>query len=128
MSGSESRPPHHLSVGQKKRVALAGVLAMDARVLVLDEPSAGLDPRGRRELISLLADLDRPKIIATHDLDLAAEVCSRGVLLDDGRVVAEGPIEELLVNAPLLEEHGLDRPPAGLVARLAAGREQPQLV
>jgi energy-coupling factor transporter ATP-binding protein EcfA2 len=128
MSGHDTRPPHYLSEGQKKRVALAGVLATDARVLVLDEPSAGLDPRGRRDLMVLLGELDCPKIVATHDLDLAAEICTRVALLDGGRLVAEGPADELLLNAPLLEEHGLDRPPAGLVARLASGREHSQLV
>lgn len=110
MSGSERRAPFHLSLGQRKRVALATVLSMGPSVLVLDEPSAGLDPRGRRELIGLLRTLDQTLIVSTHDMRLVAEIFPRTVILDDGRVVADGPTEKLLADEALLEAHGLERP------------------
>lgn len=102
-----SRAPHRLSLGQRRRVALATVLSMGVPILALDEPSASLDPAARRRLVTLLADLGRTQLIATHDLALAAELCPRSVLLDRGRVVADGPTEELLADAPMLERHGL---------------------
>jgi cobalt transport protein ATP-binding subunit len=110
MAGMENRPPHHLSVGQKKRVALATVLVMDCTVLVLDEPTAGLDPRGRREIIELLKGLPQTKIVATHDMALAWELCQRVVILDGGRVAADGASAELLTDRALLERHGLEMP------------------
>jgi len=110
MAGFEDRAPYHLSTGQKKRVALATVLVLDAEVLVLDEPTSGLDPRGRREFMNLLRDLPCAKLVATHDLALAAELCSRVVILDAGVVVAQGPAGEILSDAALLEAHGLERP------------------
>jgi cobalt transport protein ATP-binding subunit len=110
MSGSERRRPHHLSLGQRKRVAMASVLSMDPSVLVFDEPSAGLDPRGRRELIELLRRLTQTMLVATHDMRLVAEVLPRSVILDGGVVVADGPTERLLADVPLLEEHGLEAP------------------
>jgi len=108
MDAYGDRPPYHLSLGQKKRISLATVLVMDADVLVLDEPTSGLDPRGRRELVSLLKTLPATKLLATHDMDLAAELCNRVLLLDAGKVVADGPTKEILGNAPLLEAHGLE--------------------
>ncbi len=110
MSGFERRLPHHLSLGQRKRVALATVLSMDPSVLVLDEPSAGLDPRGRRELIGLLAGLGQTLLVSTHDMKLVAEVFPRSVVMDDGRVVADGPTREILSDQGLLEAHGLESP------------------
>jgi cobalt transport protein ATP-binding subunit len=110
MSGSERRRPHHLSLGQRKRVAMASVLSMDPSVLVFDEPSAGLDPRGRRELIGLLRRLRQTMLVATHDMRLVAEVLPRSVILDAGVVVADGPTERLLSDVPLLEAHGLEAP------------------
>jgi len=110
MAGFEDRAPYHLSTGQKKRVALATVLVLDAEVLVLDEPTSGLDPRGRREFMNLLRELPCAKLVATHDLALAAELCSRVVILDAGVVVAQGPAGEILSDAALLEAHGLERP------------------
>jgi len=112
MSGAEQRPPHHLSLGQKKRVAIATVLVLDCEVLVLDEPAAGLDPRGRRGMINLLRELPLTQIIATHDLDFALELCTRAAVLDEGRLIAEGDPAELLRDHALLEAHGLEVPPS----------------
>ena len=110
MSGAEERAPHHLSSGQKKRVALATLLAMEPELLLLDEPTSTLDPRGRRELIRILEALPVARLIATHDLELVLELCPRAVLLDGGRIVADGPSTELLSNAELVEAHGLEIP------------------
>ena len=110
MEGAERRIPSRLSIGQRKRVALATVLTMDPAILVFDEPSAGLDPRGRRQLIELLAGLEQTLIVATHDMRLVAEVLPRTVIMDDGRVVADGPTTDLLADAALLERHGLEAP------------------
>jgi energy-coupling factor transporter ATP-binding protein EcfA2 len=104
------RVSHHLSVGEKKRIAIATVLSMQPEVLVLDEPSAGLDPRARRDLINLLRELPQTALITTHDLPLVLELCSRTVVMDDGQVVADGPTETLLRDASLLEAHGLEMP------------------
>ena len=108
MSGFESEMPHRLSLGEKKRVAIASVLAMEPRILVLDEPSAGLDPRTRRNLIGLLRELPQTMIIASHDMRLVWELCPSAVILDGGRVVATGATRELLSNEALMEEHGLE--------------------
>jgi cobalt transport protein ATP-binding subunit len=110
MSGSERRVPHRLSLGQRKRVALATVLSMDPSVLAFDEPSAGLDPRGRRELIALLRGLTQTLIVSTHDMRLVAEVFGRTVIMDDGHIVADGPTAALLADDALLAAHGLERP------------------
>jgi cobalt transport protein ATP-binding subunit len=110
LAGLERRQPFHLSIGQRKRAALATVLSMSPSLLVLDEPSAGLDPRGRRELINLLRGLDETLLVSTHDIRLVAEVFPRTVILDDGRIVADGPTDHLLRDAPLLEAHGLEMP------------------
>ena len=110
MSGFERRLPHRLSLGQRKRVAMATVLSMDPSVMVFDEPSAGLDPRGRRELIGVLRALEQTTIVATHDMRLVAEVIPRTVVMDEGRVVADGPTDAILADAALLEAHGLEGP------------------
>lgn len=110
MAGFERRLPHHLSIGQRKRVALATVLSMDPSVLVFDEPSAGLDPRGRRQLIELLRSLSQTVIVATHDMRLVADVLPRTVVMDGGLIVADGPTAEILDDDSLLERHGLERP------------------
>lgn len=104
------RPPHHLSLGQKKRVAVATVLAMDCEVLVLDEPTSGLDPRGRREIARFLAELDQTRIVATHDLEFAAELCDRVAVLFEGRIVALGEPHEILTDAELMERTALEVP------------------
>jgi cobalt/nickel transport system ATP-binding protein len=104
------RPPHHLSFGERKRACLAGVLACDPSVLVLDEPSANLDPRARRRFIQLLLALSCTKLVATHDLEMVLEVCSRTVVLDAGRVAASGETRAILGDTALMEAHGLERP------------------
>ncbi|MGL6096576.1 MAG: energy-coupling factor ABC transporter ATP-binding protein [Fimbriiglobus sp.] len=110
LAGADDRVPHALSGGEKRRAALAGVLAMRPAVLLLDEPTMDLDPRGRRELIRLLADLPGTLLFATHDLDLALDLCPRTVVLDGGEVAADGPTAELLADAELMEKHGLEVP------------------
>ncbi|MCU0478033.1 MAG: energy-coupling factor ABC transporter ATP-binding protein [Chloroflexi bacterium] len=110
MTGFERRLPHRLSLGQRKRVALATVLSMDPSVLVFDEPSAGLDPRGRRELIALLRSLDQTMLVSTHDMRLVAEVFPRVVVMDGGLIVGDGPTAEILADDVFLEAHGLERP------------------
>ncbi|MDX1688284.1 MAG: ABC transporter ATP-binding protein [Candidatus Promineifilaceae bacterium] len=110
MAGYAGRQPYHLSMGEKKRVALATVLAMDPEILVLDEPSAGLDPRARRALIALLQQLPQTMIVATHDMRLIDTLCPRLVIMDEGRIVADGPTEDLLAAGDLLEAHGLEQP------------------
>jgi cobalt/nickel transport system ATP-binding protein len=104
------RVPFHLSGGEKRRVALAGVLAMRPQVLLLDEPSTFLDPRGRRELIRLVNRLEVCKLIASHDLEFLRETCQRVVLLDRGKKVADGGLREVLSDAALMEAHGLEVP------------------
>lgn len=102
--------PGHLSYGERKRVCLAGVLACRPRVLVLDEPSSNLDPRARRQLVAILRALDVTVIIATHDLDLVLDLCDRVILLDDGRVQAEGAPAYILSDELLMDRHGLEVP------------------
>lgn len=110
LAGFEQRVPFHLSGGEKRRVALAGVLAMRPEVLLLDEPSTYLDPRGRRELIQLINSLSVTKMIAAHDLELVRETCRRVLLLDGGRLVSDGPAQAILADARLMEAHGLEVP------------------
>ena len=110
LEGIADRPPHHLSFGERKRVCLAGVLACNPSVLVLDEPTANLDPRGRRRFIQLIRGLSATKLIATHDLEMVLEFCNRTVLLDSGRVVANGLTHNVLGDPNLLEAHGLEMP------------------
>ena len=107
MAGSEQRSPYHLSLGEKKRVALAAVLVMRPEVLVLDEPSAGLDPRGRREVINLLTAMPQTMLVATHDLALAAEICPRLMVMDAGKLVFDGQTNQGLADKKLLSAHGL---------------------
>jgi cobalt/nickel transport system ATP-binding protein len=111
LTGLEQRVPYHLSGGEKRRAALAGVLAMRPEVLLLDEPSMYLDPRGRRELIRLLNGLAVTKVIASHDLMLIGETCQRVLVLDRGKLAAEGPTRAILNDAVLMEAHGLEVPP-----------------
>jgi cobalt/nickel transport system ATP-binding protein len=110
LAGFESRVPFHLSGGEKRRVALAGVLAMRPDILLLDEPSIFLDPRGRREFITLVQKLPVTKIIAAHDLELIRETCPRTLVLAGGRIVADGATDALLADAALMEAHGLEVP------------------
>lgn len=110
LASFEDRAPHHLSRGEKRRACLAGLLACDCRVLVLDEPTSDLDPRGRRELKALLATLPVTQLVATHDLEMVVELCDWVMILDGGRIIAQGSTAELLSDKPLMLAHGLERP------------------
>ncbi len=110
MSSHERRSSHHLSVGEKKRVAIATVLSMSPEVLVIDEPTSSLDPRGRWELIELLRELPQTKVIATHDLEMVQALCQRAILLAGGRVIADDLTHRILSDLPLLASHGLAPP------------------
>lgn len=107
MSGYSQRIPYHLSGGEKKRVAIATVLSMQPQILVFDEPTAGLDPRARRELIELMLELPQTILVATHDLSLVEQLTPRTVLLDQGRIVADGKTAEILGDESMLAAHGL---------------------
>ncbi|MFB6395509.1 energy-coupling factor ABC transporter ATP-binding protein [Polymorphospora lycopeni] len=128
MSAYRDRVPHHLSYGQRRRVAVATVLAMRPEILVLDEPSSNLDPASRRELAAILRALPVTLLMVTHDLPYAMELCARSVILDAGRVVADGATVDLLADAELLARHRLELPygfdPALAAAQLAA-RDRP---
>ena len=110
MSEFGERLSHHLSVGQKKRIAIASVLSMHPKILVLDEPSAGLDPRARRSLINFLKDIPLTILVSTHDLRMAQEVFPRMVIMDNGEIIKDGLTLELLEDETLLEDHGLEKP------------------
>lgn len=111
MDAYADRVSYHLSIGEKKRVALATILSMEPQILLLDEPSAGLDPRARRELIGLLATFaERAMLISTHDMRLARDLCQRVVVLDGGRIAADGPADTILYDAALMARHGLETP------------------
>jgi cobalt/nickel transport system ATP-binding protein len=110
MAAYGPRVSHHLSVGEKKRIAIATVLSMDAKILVLDEPTAGLDPRARRSIINLLRGLPQTILASTHDLNFVRELFPRMVIMDQGRIVADGPTAAFLADRALLEAHGLELP------------------
>jgi len=110
LAGFEARATHHLSHGEKRRACLAGVLACEPGVLVLDEPTSDLDPRGRREFKAMLRRLPATKLMATHDLELAVELCARTIILDHGEMIADGRTVELLSDEKLMLAHGLERP------------------
>lgn len=107
MGGYEQRSPHHLSFGEKKRIAIATVLSLDPEVLVIDEPTSNLDPRSKWSLIELLKQLPVTKIIATHDLELVRALCQRTMVMDKGNIVADGNAKSILDDIPLLKAHGL---------------------
>jgi len=110
MLSAKKRISHHLSFGEKKRIAIATILSMNPGIIVLDEPTSNLDPKGRRELIETLTKFDRAKIIATHDLDMVFEICSRVIMLDKGLIVADGSAKKILSDKVLLERHNLFLP------------------
>lgn len=110
MSGYRDRLSHHLSVGEKKRIAIATVLSMNPSLLVLDEPSAGLDPRARRTLINLLRELPITMLVSTHDMVLVKELFPRTIVMDEGQVVADGLTVDILEDEKLLTAHGLEKP------------------
>lgn len=107
MTGYEQRSPHHLSLGEKKRIAIATVLSMTPEILVIDEPTSNLDPRSKWSLIGLLKKLPITKIIASHDLELVQALCQRAIILDRGQVVADGVTSRILADMSLLRDHGL---------------------
>jgi cobalt/nickel transport system ATP-binding protein len=110
LDGYEDRCPHHLSFGEKKKISIATVLSIEPQVLLLDEPTSNLDPFARRKMIDMLANLRSTKIIASHDIEMLLEICDRCILLDHGKIAANGKVEEILTNTNLLREHGLDVP------------------
>lgn len=104
------RAPHHLSGGEQRRAAIATVLAMRPDILVLDEPASGLDPAGRRDLIRTLGGLTITQVVITHDLAFAHELCDRSVVMDDGRIVADGSTGDIMADGELLARHRLELP------------------
>ena len=134
MADYADRPPHHLSFGQRRRVAVATVLAMEPEILVLDEPSSNLDPASRRELADILRSLDVTVLMVTHDLPYALELCPRSVVLSDGHVVADGATYDVLTDDALMRAHRLELPfgfdprtvGAASNRRLIASRPWPQ--
>jgi cobalt transport protein ATP-binding subunit len=110
LAGFEKRSPHHLSGGEKRRVCLAGVLSCAPRLLVLDEPTSDLDPRGKRELTAILLTLPATKLIASHDLELIVRLCRRVIVVDEGRVVMEGETASVLSDEESMLKHGLEKP------------------
>jgi len=121
MAHVAGRAPHQLSLGQRRRVAIATVLAMRPRLLVLDEPSANLDPRARRELLEVLDGIDRTMLVVTHDLPFAARLCERAVILSGGRIAADGPCAGILADEELLAAHDLELPEGYDLAVAARG-------
>ncbi len=107
MAGCEGRVPHHLSIGERKRIAIATVLSMEPEILLLDEPTSNLDPVGRWQLIKLLRQLPVTKVVASHDLGMVAQLCSRTIVMSEGRAIADGPTAEMISDVPLLQAHGL---------------------
>lgn len=110
MLGVADRPPHHLSLGQRRRVAVATVLAMRPEIVVLDEPSSNLDPASRRELADILTSLEITMLMVTHDLPYALELCPRSLVINDGRIIADGPTAEILSNRNLMKANRLELP------------------
>jgi energy-coupling factor transporter ATP-binding protein EcfA2 len=110
LAGFEPRMPQQLSFGERRRVCLAGLLACEPNLLALDEPSSNLDPRSRRRLIEILRSLNAAQIVASHDLELILELCQRVIVLDQGRILADGPTREVLANEALMQAHGLEVP------------------
>ena len=110
MIGYAKRISHHLSMGEKKRISIATVLSVDPEVLVLDEPTAGMDPRSRRSLMNLLKDLPMTMLVSSHDMPMVSELFSRMIIMDEGSVVADGSTQDLMADEALLKSHGLERP------------------
>ncbi|MHB8841490.1 MAG: energy-coupling factor ABC transporter ATP-binding protein [Candidatus Aquicultor sp.] len=120
MLWAANKSAHHLSFGQKKRIALATVLSMQPKVLVLDEPTSNLDPRTRTRLEHLLVNLDHTMLITTHNLDFAWRVCKRSLILSDGKILADGPTREMLMDEALLEANGLEMPMSAVLEKIKA--------
>jgi energy-coupling factor transporter ATP-binding protein EcfA2 len=113
-----NKSAHHLSFGQKKRVALATIISMRSRIMVLDEPTSNLDPVSRKRLEALLLKIDRAMLIATHNLDFAWRICERSIIVSKGKVVADGPTKELLRDKELLEANGLELPTSAMLEKV----------
>ena len=118
MAHAAARAPYELSMGERRRAAIATVLAMEPDLLVLDEPSASLDPRARRELVEILLAFERTLVVVTHDLPLAAQLCERAVVLARGRIVADGDCRDVLADDALLAAHDLELPSGFDLGRL----------
>jgi cobalt/nickel transport system ATP-binding protein len=112
LEGMEKKPPHHLSGGQKRSAAIATILSMDPKIITMDEPEASLDPRTRNKLTELLGSLPQTLIIATCNMDFAAGLCKRAVLMDEGRIIADGDARKIMSDADLMQTHGLEVPAA----------------
>jgi len=110
MDEYQEKAPHHLSFGQKRKVAIASVLASKPQLLVLDEPSSNLDPSSRRELIDILLSLDVSIVLVTHDLPMALEICPRSIVVNNGTVTQDGKTKELLTNEKIMKENRLELP------------------
>jgi energy-coupling factor transporter ATP-binding protein EcfA2 len=108
LGGMGYRPPHHLSAGQKRAAAIATVLSMSPTIITMDEPDSSLDPRSRKRLVELLRTLKQTLVIASCNMDFVAKLCDRVVLLDGGKIIADGPAKDILSNAELMELHGLE--------------------
>ena len=106
----KDRPPYRLSAGEKRAVSIATVLSMSPSILVMDEPTSNLDPKARRQLIHLLSEFEHTKIIATHDMDMVLDLCSRAIVLREGELVADGTVRDILNNQELLDASGLEKP------------------
>ena len=106
----QDKPPHHLSFGQKRKVAIASVLASEPELLVLDEPSSNLDPASRRELIDILKNLDVSIILVTHDLPMALEICNRSIILNDGKITVNDETYKILKNEKVMSDNRLELP------------------
>ena len=112
LAGMEKRPPHHLSAGQKRAAAIATILSMSPKIITMDEPDTSLDPRSRKNLTALLKSLDQTLIIATCNMNFAAGLCDRAILIDKGAVIADGPAGRIMTDSHLMESHGLEVPAA----------------
>jgi cobalt/nickel transport system ATP-binding protein len=115
------RAPHHLSGGERRKVAIATILAVESEILVLDEPTSNLDPAGRRELVALLSGLASTLLVVTHDLPFALELCERALIMDQGRIVADRPCQAMLADVELMRRHRLELPYGFDPANIPAG-------
>jgi cobalt/nickel transport system ATP-binding protein len=110
LAGQGHRPPHHFSAGQKRAAAIATVLSMSPKIITMDEPDSSLDPRSRDKLIELLLKLDQALVIATCNMDFVARLCTRAILIDEGKVIADGHAHVVLSDSVLMKSHGLETP------------------
>jgi energy-coupling factor transporter ATP-binding protein EcfA2 len=116
----KDKPPHHLSLGERKKAALATVLVMQPRIVILDEPSVSLDPQSRRQFIDLVKEIDAATLIVSHDLDLVYELCGRTLLMEKGKIIASDATDKILADQELLQSHQLESPLSIQLATLEA--------